>query len=432
MAHTYAARLKKGINYGKCGLPENYDTDRMLLDKTKRLNKLIKECKYMVAFTGAGISTSVGIPDFRGPDGVWTKEKQGRLNQHANSEDDFRFEDAIPSVTHMALLALMQAGKLKYICSQNVDGLHIRSGIPQDKLGELHGNVFAEECEKCNLKYYRTFDVQSIGFKPTGRFCDCGEELKDTLLDWDDALPDEDYERSQEEASRADLVLCLGTSLRVQPASEIPKLCMKKNRGGKIVICNLQATPLDSKAAIKINERCDVVMRKMLDNLHLKIPIYHHKEIILIEWKPSASDSSSRCLRIRLESKLKLKKAIQRISIQKDGETIVSKESQDQDAIEIDEGELVQNQSDVISIHMELIEGCQPTSLSADLDPSQDLRFEIVTKVLDYNDHISVSNGDYAASDSEDSGKDEESESDVESDQEWSEKKTKSKKKQRR
>ena len=93
-------------------------------------------CKCCVVF--------VGIPDFRGPKGVWTLEQQGK-----KVETQVTFEDTQPTLTHMALLALVEAGMVKHIISQNVDGLHLKSGLPREKLSELHGNMFMEKCEKC-------------------------------------------------------------------------------------------------------------------------------------------------------------------------------------------------------------------------------------------------------------------------------------------
>ena len=86
----------------------------------------------------------IGIPDFRGPKGVWTLEQQGK-----EVETDVTFEDAIPTLTHMALVGLVEAGVVKHIVSQNVDGLHLKSGLSRDNLSELHGNMFMEKCEKC-------------------------------------------------------------------------------------------------------------------------------------------------------------------------------------------------------------------------------------------------------------------------------------------
>ena len=87
---------------------------------------------------------TIGIPDFRGPKGVWTLEKRG-----AKVETDVTFEDAVPTLTHMALVELVKVGVVKYVISQNVDGLHLKSGLPRESLSELHGNMFMEKCEKC-------------------------------------------------------------------------------------------------------------------------------------------------------------------------------------------------------------------------------------------------------------------------------------------
>lgn len=89
-------------------------------------------------------SSAVGIPDFRGPKGVWTLEKQGK-----SVETDVTFEDAVPTVTHMALVAMVEANIVKHVISQNVDGLHLKSGLPRGSLSELHGNMFMEKCDKC-------------------------------------------------------------------------------------------------------------------------------------------------------------------------------------------------------------------------------------------------------------------------------------------
>jgi len=271
MSLSYAARLKKGVDYGVCGTPELKETPRKLAEKSNQLADMIKRSKYFVAMTGAGISTSTGIPDFRGPNGIWTKEQKGVGEELMN--DDFRFEDANPSLTHMALLGLLNAGKLKFLISQNVDGLHIRSGFPRTKLAELHGNIFMEECKKCSKQFFRDFDVQSIGLKGTGRTCDeCNGTLRDFLLDWDDPLPDDDLEKSEKHSENSDLMICLGTSLRVAPANKIPLL--NQSKGGKLVICNLQNTPVDSKADLLAHAKCDQLMRQIMEKLKIQIPVY--------------------------------------------------------------------------------------------------------------------------------------------------------------
>lgn len=104
----------------------------------------MKSAKHVVVHTGAGISTSAGIPDFRGPKGVWTLEKQGK-----KPDINISFNEAQPTKTHMALKALVDLSKVHFIISQNIDGLHLKSGVERNFLAELHGNMFTDQCNTC-------------------------------------------------------------------------------------------------------------------------------------------------------------------------------------------------------------------------------------------------------------------------------------------
>ncbi|XP_072524759.1 NAD-dependent protein deacylase sirtuin-6 isoform X2 [Salminus brasiliensis] len=192
---------------------------------------------------------------------------------------DTTFEDAKPSLTHMALLQLQRAGYLKYLISQNVDGLHLRSGFPRDRLSELHGNMFVEECEKCGKQYVRDTVIGVMGLKPTGRYCEvtrsrglraCRGKLISTILDWEDSLPDRDLNRADEASRRADLALTLGTSLQIKPSGDLPLLT--KRTGGKVVIVNLQPTKHDKHAHLGIHGYVDEVMGQLMKLLGLEIP----------------------------------------------------------------------------------------------------------------------------------------------------------------
>ena len=134
-----------------------------------------------------------------------------------------------------ALTKLASLDIIKYVVTQNVDGLHRRSGLPRSKHAVLHGCVFTEKCERCGEEYFRDYDLGGVSFQKTGRQCTkagCSGDLRDTILDWDDALPEEDWDRSQDECEAADLVLTLGTSLRIEPAGSLPL------RAKKFVIVN--------------------------------------------------------------------------------------------------------------------------------------------------------------------------------------------------
>ena len=155
MADDYNSLLSPGVWKGKCGKPEILENEDAILSKSVELAKMIREAKHVVVFTGAGISTSSGIRDFRGPQGIWTLEEklEAEKKKPTGTEttiaiDNKRFEEAVPSQTHMALLKLQEENFVKFLISQNVDGLHMFSGFPRDKMVELHGNVFMQFCEK--------------------------------------------------------------------------------------------------------------------------------------------------------------------------------------------------------------------------------------------------------------------------------------------
>ncbi|XP_068741256.1 NAD-dependent protein deacylase sirtuin-6-like isoform X3 [Montipora capricornis] len=228
MSVNYAAGLSDYPHKGKCGLPEIFDSPEQLKGKMKEFIRLVSEAKHVVVHTGAGVSTAAGIPDFRGPKGVWTLQEKG-----ISPQMDTTFDDAEPSLTHMALVKLVEENFVQYIVSQNVDGLHIKSGLP------------------------------------SGR-------LRDTILDWEDSLPYDDLALAENHSREADLAICLGTSLQIQPSGNLPVLTVK--RGGKLVVVNLQKTKHDKKATLVINHDVDTVMEGLMDGLGLSIPQYGEKQ----------------------------------------------------------------------------------------------------------------------------------------------------------
>ncbi|PIK43703.1 putative NAD-dependent protein deacetylase sirtuin-6-like [Apostichopus japonicus] len=272
MSVNYSDGLSPYDNKGKCGAPEKFDPPDILQTKIDELVKLIQSSNGIVAHTGAGISTSAGIPDFRGPNGVWTLEKEGK-----KPDVNITFDSAQPTLTHMALLGLEKAGKLTYVVTQNVDGLHLKSGFPRKKMSELHGNMFTEKCDKCHREYVQPTAVPTLGLKPTGKVCSqmksrgkCRGKLRDTILDWEDALPETDLELADKYSREADLSICLGTSLQIVPSGTLP-LLTKKN-GGKLAIVNLQPTRYDKRADVRIFGYVDEVMSKVMTQLGVNIP----------------------------------------------------------------------------------------------------------------------------------------------------------------
>lgn len=152
MSLNYAASLSPYANKGKCGLPEHFDSIEEVKVKCEEFADLIRHSQRIVCLTGAGISTSCGIPDFRGPNGVWTLEKKGMAAK--TDENNVSFENARPSFSHHALVELHRRGKLDFLISQNIDGLHMKSGFPMSRLAELHGNMFVEKCNLCSTKVF--------------------------------------------------------------------------------------------------------------------------------------------------------------------------------------------------------------------------------------------------------------------------------------
>ncbi|KAK9801395.1 hypothetical protein WJX73_005987 [Symbiochloris irregularis] len=284
MSVGYAERLSFREDLGgQLGDPELAESSPEALNaKVIQLAQWIQEASRIVAFTGAGISTSCGIPDFRGPRGVWTLQREKK----PLPAPKVRFAHAVPSVTHQVLRDLVDWGKLTYIVSQNVDGLHLRSGVPREKLAELHGNCFAERCPRCSVEYVRDFEMQTVGFRHTGRTCKCGGRLKDSILDWEDALPETELQASEQHASQADLAICLGTSLQITPACNLP--LRTKRAGGRIVIINLQKTPKDKQAALVLHARCDEVMAGVMGHLGRVIPPFIRTDALVLPGPPAA------------------------------------------------------------------------------------------------------------------------------------------------
>ena len=310
MSEGYASRLKEYPNKGVVGLPELYDTRRSLSAKLKHLTAEVLASRYIVVLTGAGISTSSGIPDFRGPNGIWTKEeekkkKQGQksnfrkrkrsdpksdcesLGMKKENSDVDLFARARPTLTHRAITRLVLDGKIKYCVTQNVDGLHRRSGLSRDHHSTVHGCVFTEKCASCGCEYFRDDELGGLSFKPTGNRCDeCdGKDLlHDILLDWED--PVLDIERVSAECAKADLVLCLGTSLRIEPVGSLP-LSAKK-----FIIVNLQVTPKDDMASHIIRAKVDEVMESLMLNLGYRNDWKDEPSpCIERKWKPDADQN---------------------------------------------------------------------------------------------------------------------------------------------
>ncbi|XP_055331088.1 NAD-dependent protein deacetylase Sirt6-like isoform X2 [Paramacrobiotus metropolitanus] len=213
-----------------------------------------------------------------GPNGVWTAEKKKRRPPPSKS-----FTEVIPTVSHMALRKLVDVGIVKFIISQNVDGLHLRSGIPPSYVAELHGNVFRETCRKCRRMYMRNCPTPTLGMKPTGGICDgvskrtCRGALVDMVLDWRNKLPEDDLAAAEAHSSAADLNLVLGSTLQIVPAGELPFRRQEIDSTAKTAICNLQTTKFDDKMDLVIRCKLDAMFLRLMALLNIEIPAYDAK-----------------------------------------------------------------------------------------------------------------------------------------------------------
>ncbi|KAK7495847.1 hypothetical protein BaRGS_00012837 [Batillaria attramentaria] len=290
---------------------EAFDSAQEVEDAAKVVADLIRTSSHCIAFTGAGISTSAGLGDFRGKSGKWTEEDQIRANdsisaafhaEAATSSSDVTDGTTDPPVKRRRSA---EKGCLHYIISQNCDGLHLLSGVPSDKLSELHGDVFVEKCETCGKRYSRDYyvldDVSSQYYeelanykhtdikKPkhavkcslcglshrTGRMCEekaCCGYLMDTIINFRDNLEEEILDRARAEAGQSDLILCLGTTLTVTPAADLVDMAKGKQ---PLVICNRQETEKEKAAKVRVFGDCDKFLKLVIRHL---LPDYEWKE----------------------------------------------------------------------------------------------------------------------------------------------------------
>ncbi|KAF5670079.1 NAD-dependent deacetylase sirtuin-6 [Fusarium heterosporum] len=275
----------------KVAPPERRDAPEVIDQQADELVALIKESKHFIVFTGAGVSTSAGIPDFRGPEGAWTLRAQGR----ARTGKATNTLQAIPTPTHMALVELQNRGVLKYLVSQNCDGLHRRSGILRDRISELHGNSNRECCKDCGKEYIRDFRAvatydKSVHDHRTGRKCtQCGGNLHDTIINFSESLPEEPLKLASKHAKKADLCLVLGSSVSVHPASSIPETC-GKSRKSKLIICNLQETFMENLTDMHVWSESDALMTRVMERLELPIPSFILKRRLAIRSEKDAHD----------------------------------------------------------------------------------------------------------------------------------------------
>ena len=219
--------------------------DKDLDQRIQTLAQWLYESRYPVVFTGAGISTESGLPDFRGPDGLWTRQDKGLPPQPTA----VAWDAVEPNAGHLAVMALQRLGKLKFLISQNVDNLHLKSGIKPELLAELHGNIAKLRCKKCGNQVSRSEAFES---------CRCGGKLVKSVVDFGESLPEKDLRLSFEHSRKSDLFVVVGSSLVVTPAADMPREALLS--GAKLVIVNQGKTPFDHRASLRFYERIGDVL----------------------------------------------------------------------------------------------------------------------------------------------------------------------------
>ena len=230
----------------------------------ERLGDMIAEAKTIIPFTGAGISTECGIPDFRSPGGLWTRNRPIPFDEFVASQDArdeswrrrFAMQDtfaaAKPGRGHRALAALYRAGKVPAVITQNIDNLHQASGFASDRVIELHGNTTYARCIGCGQAYQldwvkRRFDED--GAAPNCAACDA--PVKTATISFGQAMPEGEMQRATELSQACDLFIAIGSSLVVWPAAGFPMVA--KNAGARLVIINREPTEQDAIADLVIH-----------------------------------------------------------------------------------------------------------------------------------------------------------------------------------
>jgi NAD-dependent deacetylase len=236
--------------------------------------RLIYEAKRIVVFTGAGISTESGVPDFRSPGGIWSQYNAGDLTyQKFRSSEKYRkifwafdrarypaMRDAAPNSAHKAVVDLEKSGRVLAVVTQNIDGLHQKAGSSPEKIYELHGTVREITCLDCHARWPReeiTEEMDRNGIEVP--YCKhCGGPLKCATIAFGQSLPQDVLEKSFSYAANSDLFLTIGSSLVVQPAASLPLAA--KRGGARLMLVNLSHTPYDQLMDIVITGKAGPIM----------------------------------------------------------------------------------------------------------------------------------------------------------------------------
>ena len=246
---------------------------------TAEVADLILKSKKIVIFTGAGISTESGIPDFRSPGGIWDRfdPDDFTYSKFVSSEDSRRkqwhifregmlSDKAVPNAAHIAIAELHGMGRLDSVVTQNIDNLHQKAGVPDDKVFELHGNMKWARCLDCERRY--PFDEIKQRLEQGEEIPDCTAcygMLKPDIVMFEEQLPVDVLEEAARRVIGCDLCIVIGSTLTVYPAALIPQYAVRS--GAKLVIINLSSTPMDNQATVNIHEKAGETMAAIVNRV---------------------------------------------------------------------------------------------------------------------------------------------------------------------
>ncbi len=238
--------------------------------------RLLRDARHLVAFTGAGISTESGIPDFRGPHGIWKRYRPIEYQEFLRSPEARReywrrkvesyplLRDARPNAGHLALARMHAAGLLQCVITQNIDGLHQKAGLPPERVIEIHGSEAYVVCVACGKRHEWSAVLERFdGDCPR---CDgCRGWLKPATISFGQPMPQEETRRAFAEAAAADLLLVVGSSLQVYPAASIPiETC---RAGGRLAIINNEPTAQDEAAELVLRGQAGEILQGIADRI---------------------------------------------------------------------------------------------------------------------------------------------------------------------
>lgn len=247
------------------------------MNEIEALIALARPARNIVAFTGAGISTESGIPDYRGPGGVWEKNTPptiGDFRENPETRAAYWRErrerypalrDTLPNSGHFALTRLQDAGLLSTVITQNIDGLHQKAGIHPDRVIELHGTAHRVRCIDCGTTWAAEEIQRRLEDEPLPPCEVCGGRLRGATILFGEALPQQALQAAVEAARGADLMLVVGSSLIVQPAARLPEIAVAS--GARLSIINNEPTPLDHLADVLVRGGAGAALGALADAL---------------------------------------------------------------------------------------------------------------------------------------------------------------------